>query len=77
MNNLKASISQDNIISSIYSCVTDNIVVISKALTSQFVIPEFKKFTDIIDEIYESCKDNTTGTVSVQYLQAYVSSVFY
>ena len=44
-------------------CVTDNIVVISKALTSQFVIPEFKTFTDIIDTIYESCKENDKGIV--------------
>ncbi|XP_060599111.1 glutaminase liver isoform, mitochondrial-like, partial [Ruditapes philippinarum] len=42
-------------------CVSDNIVVISKALTSQFVIPEFKPFTDIIDKIYESCKENVRG----------------
>ncbi|XP_060565790.1 glutaminase kidney isoform, mitochondrial-like [Ruditapes philippinarum] len=42
-------------------CVLDNIVVISKALTSQFVIPEFKPFTDIIDKIYESCKENDRG----------------
>ncbi|XP_052780097.1 glutaminase kidney isoform, mitochondrial-like isoform X1 [Mya arenaria] len=48
-------------------CVSDNIVVISKALTSQFVIPEFKTFTDIIDTIYETCKDNDSG-LPAQYI---------
>ncbi|KAL4239530.1 hypothetical protein ACF0H5_000344 [Mactra antiquata] len=44
-----------------FDCVTDNIVVISKALTSQFVIPDFKTFTDMIDNIYEKCVDNKNG----------------
>ncbi|XP_053393622.1 glutaminase kidney isoform, mitochondrial-like [Mercenaria mercenaria] len=42
-------------------CVSDNIVVISKALTSQFVIPEFRTFTDIIDKIFEKCVYNEKG----------------
>ncbi|XP_045214961.2 glutaminase kidney isoform, mitochondrial-like isoform X1 [Mercenaria mercenaria] len=42
-------------------CVSDNIVIISKALTSQFVIPEFRTFTDIIDKIFEKCVDNEEG----------------
>lgn len=47
--------------STFLDCVSDNLVVISKALTSQFVIPEFKAFTDIIDVIYETCKSNFDG----------------
>ncbi|WAR22218.1 GLSK-like protein, partial [Mya arenaria] len=43
------------------NCVSDNIVVISKALTSQFIIPEFRTFTEIIDEIFEKCRDNELG----------------
>ncbi|XP_060587936.1 glutaminase kidney isoform, mitochondrial-like [Ruditapes philippinarum] len=48
-------------------CVSDNIVVISKALTSQFVIPEFRTFTDIIDKIFKKCEGNEKGTPA-QYI---------
>ncbi|XP_053380706.1 glutaminase kidney isoform, mitochondrial-like isoform X1 [Mercenaria mercenaria] len=43
-------------------CVTDNIVLISRALKNQFIIPEWTSFTQHIKEMYEDCKTNTSGT---------------
>jgi len=56
------------------SCVSDNIVVISKALTNQFVIPEFNTFSDIIDTIFDKCKTNTKGMV--RYLVMFIPNMF-
>ncbi|KAI1283013.1 Glutaminase kidney isoform, mitochondrial [Halotydeus destructor] len=44
--------------------IKDNIVVISKALRHQFVIPDFKDFTHHIEEFYWKCKVNTGGKVA-------------
>lgn len=44
--------------------VKENAALIKKAFTSDFVIPEFGRFTDMIDEMYSSCKRNTNGKVS-------------
>jgi glutaminase len=46
------------------SCVTDNILLISRAFKNQFIIPEWQSFTEHIQEMYEECKSNTSGTVS-------------
>ncbi|KAL4239531.1 hypothetical protein ACF0H5_000345 [Mactra antiquata] len=56
-NELRGSVDKETFT----DCVSDNLVVISKALTSQFVVPEFKTFTDFIDNIYDKCKDNFNG----------------
>ena len=48
-----------------YRCVSDNIVVISKIFKNEMVIPEFEEFTEHIREIYESCKSNDRGAVSI------------
>ena len=45
-------------------CIKDNVVLIKRAFTADFIIPEFTKFTDIIDEVYEMCKENEGGHVS-------------
>ena len=43
--------------------VKENAALIKKAFTSDFVIPEFGRFTDIIDDMYRSCQSNTDGKV--------------
>ena len=47
-----------------FSCVTDNIVIIAKALKNQFVIPEFSIFMGYIDRIFEKVSHNRSGKVS-------------
>merc|ERR1711976_336008 len=42
-------------------CIKDNIVLIRRAFTADFVIPEFKSFCDVIQGIYDKCKDNKGG----------------
>ena len=37
--------------------------LIKKAFTDDFVIPEFKKFTDEIDSLHESGQSNNNGKV--------------
>ncbi|KAI0207402.1 Glutaminase kidney [Lamellibrachia satsuma] len=44
--------------------VKENAALIKKAFTSDFVIPEFGRFTDIIDDMYRSCQSNTDGKVA-------------
>ena len=44
-------------------------VLIKRAVEFDFVIPMFQGFKSRIERIFEECKANTTGTVSlVQYL---------
>lgn len=38
-------------------------VLIKKAFTDEFVIPEFSKFADQIQEMYDLCRDNDDGAV--------------
>ncbi|XP_074656361.1 glutaminase liver isoform, mitochondrial-like [Tubulanus polymorphus] len=45
-------------------CVSDNVVLIGRAFRNQFVIPEFSKFTNQLDQIYWKCRTNTTGKVA-------------
>ncbi|KAL4218662.1 hypothetical protein ACF0H5_021251 [Mactra antiquata] len=42
-------------------CVTDNIVLIARALKNQFIIPEWRPFMDHIREIYDDCKQINDG----------------
>lgn len=42
----------------------DNIVLITRAFLGEFVIPEFRDFTSIIDEIYWKARTNTAGKVA-------------
>jgi glutaminase len=42
-------------------CISDNIVMISKAFKNDLVIPEFADFSKDILKIYQSCKDNDSG----------------
>ncbi|ELU11544.1 hypothetical protein CAPTEDRAFT_141838 [Capitella teleta] len=45
-------------------CIKDNIVLIRRAFTADFVIPEFSKFCSVIDDIYWMCRTNTNGRVA-------------
>jgi len=36
-----------------FSLIIDNIVLISRALRHQFIIPDFEVFTSFIDQLYE------------------------
>lgn len=44
-------------------CVTDNIVLISKALKNQFIIPEWLTFSKHIKEMFDDCALNKDGKV--------------
>ena len=46
------------------SLILENIVLISRALRHQLIIPDFKGFTNIIDIIYEEAKKVEDGTVA-------------
>ena len=40
-------------------------VFIQSALSGNLIIPEWKKFTDIIEELFESCRDLRDGEVGI------------
>ncbi|XP_022711478.1 glutaminase liver isoform, mitochondrial-like isoform X2 [Varroa jacobsoni] len=42
----------------------ENIVLITRALRHQFVIPDFQDFTHYIEDFYWKCKQNTGGNVA-------------
>lgn len=44
--------------------IRENLVLIKKAFTDDFVIPEFEKFTEIIEDLYEDAKATTGGKVA-------------
>ena len=48
-----------------YRCIADNIVVIGQAFKNDLVIPEFNKFIGEIQKIYNKCKLNQKGKVSL------------
>jgi len=39
-------------------------VFIQQALSGNLIIPDWKNFTDIISEIFDECKADTSGKVS-------------
>ncbi|XP_061174217.1 glutaminase kidney isoform, mitochondrial-like isoform X1 [Saccostrea echinata] len=45
-------------------CIQDNIILISKAMKNDFIIPEWQGFKQEIDKIYRNCRNNTNGTVA-------------
>jgi glutaminase len=45
-------------------CIRDNVVLIRRALTGDFVIPEFSKFCGVIDDIYWACRTHSDGKVT-------------
>ena len=49
-----------------FRCIKENIVLIKKAFTDDFVIPEFPKFLEQVQDIYELCKDNDGGAVCIE-----------
>ena len=50
----------------IFSCslIIDNIVLLSRALRHQFIIPDFETFTSYIDQFYEKVKQMDSGKVA-------------
>ncbi len=48
---------------SIASLIIDNIVLVSRALRHQFIIPDFEGFTAYIDQFYDNVKDVDEGKV--------------
>lgn len=42
----------------------ENIVIITRALRHQFVIPDFQDFTAYIEKFYWQCKQNQNGKVA-------------
>ena len=57
----KIDISQ--VFSSFQELIFENIVLISRALRRQFIIPDFLGFTRYVDTFYEEAKRNTKGSV--------------
>ncbi|KAK3090817.1 hypothetical protein FSP39_014919, partial [Pinctada imbricata] len=45
-------------------CISDNIMLISKAVKNSFIIPDFSDFKDIIHKLYLECKSKTGGQVA-------------
>ena len=44
--------------------IKDNIGLITRAFRSEFIIPEFLKFSGIIEKIFHNCKSNIDGKVA-------------
>ncbi|XP_037071389.1 glutaminase liver isoform, mitochondrial-like [Pollicipes pollicipes] len=44
--------------------IMDNIAIINKALTGELVIPQFQAFCGHIDEFYQICKKDDSGTLA-------------
>ncbi|KAK7084025.1 hypothetical protein SK128_003480 [Halocaridina rubra] len=44
--------------------ISENLEIVVKAFSSSFVIPDFRNFCQLIDEIYTECKANTEGSVA-------------
>ena len=42
----------------------ENIVLITRALRHQFVIPDFQDFTTYVEKFYWKCKENQNGNVA-------------
>lgn len=64
-NNSNRSMIDDGLSKEIFAeCVKENIMLIRRAFTSEFVIPEFSVFTDIIDEIFYSSGAIRQGKVT-------------
>ena len=55
-------------LSSLCSCIKDNIVLIRRAFTADFVLPEFSKFCSVIDDVYWMCRTNTNGKVRAKVM---------
>lgn len=45
-------------------CIKDNVVLIKRAFTGDFAIPEFSKFCSSVDSIYWACRTNSEGKVA-------------
>ncbi|XP_055998578.1 glutaminase kidney isoform, mitochondrial-like isoform X3 [Ostrea edulis] len=45
-------------------CIQDNIILISKTMKNDFIIPEWQCFKKEIDKIYRNCRNNTAGEVA-------------
>ncbi|XP_063680959.1 glutaminase kidney isoform, mitochondrial-like isoform X1 [Bolinopsis microptera] len=45
-------------------CLASNMVFIQSALSGNLIIPEWKKFHDMIEELFESCRHLTEGKVT-------------
>ncbi|KAK4317871.1 hypothetical protein Pmani_011108 [Petrolisthes manimaculis] len=46
------------------SIICENLEVLVKAFSSSFIIPDFRGFCHHLDQIYNSCKNNTNGKVA-------------
>lgn len=47
------------------SLIMNNIVLIKRIFTVDFVIPDFSEFCNIIRRIYDQCRNNCRGKVSI------------
>jgi glutaminase len=56
-------------------CVRDNVVLIRRALTGDFVIPEFSKFCAVIDDIYWACRTHSDGKVTTSFLLCWLAYI--
>ncbi|XP_022300661.1 glutaminase kidney isoform, mitochondrial-like isoform X1 [Crassostrea virginica] len=45
-------------------CIQENIILISKSMKNDFIVPEWQSFKQEIDKIYRNCRNNTNGDVA-------------
>ncbi|XP_033640359.1 glutaminase kidney isoform, mitochondrial-like [Asterias rubens] len=45
-------------------CISENIVLIGRALRNMFIVPDFQDFTAEVDQLYEKIKLNTDGKLA-------------
>lgn len=56
---------ENNVYILLFSVISANIVLISRAFRHQFIIPDFQGFSKHIEDFYWKCKSNTEGKVSI------------
>ena len=54
---------------SIFSLIIENIVLISRALRHQFIIPDFEGFTKYIDLFFDKVKEIDAGKVRKSFFK--------
>lgn len=50
-------------------CVSNNVMLLTKAFKKQFIIPNFAEFTNQIDKIYDGTQQHEAGQVSNALMQ--------
>ena len=57
-----------------FSLIKENIVLIRRAFTADFVIPDFSKLCETVDDIYWRCRTNTDGKVTTVISTSFIKT---